>query len=565
MKMIKSPYFIITILSSILFVPFLGSVHLFDWDEINFAEAAREMIITGNYKNITINFEPFWEKPPLFIWFQVICMKIFGINEFAARLPNAVCGIVTFNLIYFIGKKLFNQKLAIWWILLYAGSFTPHFYFKSGIIDPWYNLFIFLSIFQLFEASENEKKRRLNFMFCGIFLGLALLTKGPVAILISGLCGFVFLISNKFKMYFDIKDLLILLLFTAILPLFWFLPDWLKGDFWFTSEFLKYQIELFQKPVASHGQPWFYHPLVLVLGCFPAIIISMPYLLRRKENISFLTWMQILFWVTLVIFSIVTTKIVHYSSLCYLPATFIGAYFLSKNIKFYLWQNFLILLVGLFYSVAFAFVFFIGFSTTFKEKIISLINDEFVVQNILAPTQWKGYEIAFAFIFLIITLGGFATNLKKPNNKAIKIWLISQTVFIFLILIFMLPKIENHVQGSIISFYKTLKGRDVYVETIGFKSYAHYFYTARHKPANDDYLQNEIKRYCIRNNWDKTIKLNENIRNKINGFKQTLLFSQTVNKPVYFVCKIGNNEYLDTAKQFKLVFNQGGYRVYEKK
>ena len=54
----------------VLFIPFLGQVHLFDWDEINFAEASREMIVTGDWLNVQINYEPFWEKPPLFIWFS---------------------------------------------------------------------------------------------------------------------------------------------------------------------------------------------------------------------------------------------------------------------------------------------------------------------------------------------------------------------------------------------------------------------------------------------------------------------------------------------------------------
>ncbi len=74
----------ILLLGAVLFLPGLGIVHLFDWDEINFAESAREMIVTGDYLTVQINFEPFWEKPPLFIWMQVLSMKIFGINEFAA-------------------------------------------------------------------------------------------------------------------------------------------------------------------------------------------------------------------------------------------------------------------------------------------------------------------------------------------------------------------------------------------------------------------------------------------------------------------------------------------------
>ena len=64
----------------LLFLPFLGTVHLFDWDEINFAECAREMISTSNYSTVTIDYLPFWEKPPLFIWMQVVSMKLFGIS-----------------------------------------------------------------------------------------------------------------------------------------------------------------------------------------------------------------------------------------------------------------------------------------------------------------------------------------------------------------------------------------------------------------------------------------------------------------------------------------------------
>lgn len=88
-------YFLVTLFSALLFIPFIGNLHLFDWDEINFAECAREMVLTGDYSKVQLNFTPFWEKPPLFIWMQALCMNAFGINEFAARLPNAICGIIT--------------------------------------------------------------------------------------------------------------------------------------------------------------------------------------------------------------------------------------------------------------------------------------------------------------------------------------------------------------------------------------------------------------------------------------------------------------------------------------
>ena len=61
---------LITVVSAVVFLPFLGNVHLFDWDEINFAESAREMLVSGDYFRVQVGFRPFWEKPPLFFWLQ---------------------------------------------------------------------------------------------------------------------------------------------------------------------------------------------------------------------------------------------------------------------------------------------------------------------------------------------------------------------------------------------------------------------------------------------------------------------------------------------------------------
>ena len=67
-------------IGALLFLPFIGNVHLFDWDEINFAESAREMLVTDNWRVVQINYQPFYEKPPLFIWLQALSMHQFGIN-----------------------------------------------------------------------------------------------------------------------------------------------------------------------------------------------------------------------------------------------------------------------------------------------------------------------------------------------------------------------------------------------------------------------------------------------------------------------------------------------------
>ena len=136
---------VIALLYLAFFLPAIGSVHLFDWDEINFAEAAREMMVSGDWLNVTINFEPFWEKPPLFIWLQAISFSVLGISEFAARLPNVIIGFFTLLVLYRATELRYSGKAALTAVLLYLGSFTSQLYFKTGIIDPLFNLFIFLS------------------------------------------------------------------------------------------------------------------------------------------------------------------------------------------------------------------------------------------------------------------------------------------------------------------------------------------------------------------------------------------------------------------------------------
>jgi 4-amino-4-deoxy-L-arabinose transferase-like glycosyltransferase len=141
---------LIAAVAALLFVPGLGAVHLFDWDEINFAEIAREMLATGDWSQPQIDYRPFHEKPPLFIWLQALSMKAFGVGEFAARLPNAINGLMTLLVLYRIGDQLRGRSVrhgcGCWHI---SAPSCPHLYFRSGIIDPWFNLFIFLGLHAL--------------------------------------------------------------------------------------------------------------------------------------------------------------------------------------------------------------------------------------------------------------------------------------------------------------------------------------------------------------------------------------------------------------------------------
>ena len=109
--------FLLTIIGLVFFLPFLGSVHLFDWDEINFAESSREMLVSKNFFQVQINYEPFMEKPPLFFWLQSLSMSVFGITEFAARFPNVIFGVLTMITLFKIGKTLRSEVFGFIWAM----------------------------------------------------------------------------------------------------------------------------------------------------------------------------------------------------------------------------------------------------------------------------------------------------------------------------------------------------------------------------------------------------------------------------------------------------------------
>jgi len=225
-------YAFIILAASLLFIPFIGNMPLFDWDEINFAECAREMLVSHNYSNVQLYFQPFWEKPPVFIWLQAISMNLFGINEFAARFPNAICGVITLLVLYSTGKRLNDRRFGLTWSFVYAATLLPHLFFKSGIIDPWFNLFIFASVFYLIQHTNNPvgKEGYKTALFSGFFLGVALLTKGPAALVLVGLTVTVFFILARFKKISEMKFVLVFFLAFLVTGFSWFGIELIKGN-----------------------------------------------------------------------------------------------------------------------------------------------------------------------------------------------------------------------------------------------------------------------------------------------------------------------------------------------
>ncbi|HMG16920.1 MAG TPA: glycosyltransferase family 39 protein [Saprospiraceae bacterium] len=482
---------LIAALALVIFLPYIGNVHLFDWDEINFAESAREMILTGDYTRVKINFLPFWEKPPLFIWLQAASMNIFGINEFAARFPNILTGVATLLVLAWIGRREYDRKFSIIWVIVYAGSLLTHFYFRTAIIDPLFNLFIFLGIYQAylsFSKEKSPKKYSIHSLWAGLFIGLAIITKGPVALLIFLITSLIILLWYRKTIRLHFYDILLFGLSCLVISTIWFGYETYKNGIWFIQRFISYQITLFTTEDSGHGGPFYYHWLVLLIGCFPASIFFMG-ALKKQTGLTdrqrlWIKWNIILFFSHLILFSIVKTKIIHYSSLCYFPLSFLATVQLYRiykgEVKLAVWQKWIFAIVGILLSIVFMAMVFIGRNT---QLIIPYVKDKFAVANLGADVDWPIMLYLIGFLFLVMIISYLLIN-KLLSLSRLLIPFIAIIILMQFILICYVPRIEQYSQASMIEFYQSLQKQDVYVSSLGFKSYGQYFYTDRQASYN---------------------------------------------------------------------------------
>lgn len=552
-KAIESPIFFV-LLAAIFFLPFLGGVHLFDWDEINFAEIAREMTVLNNYLEVYINYEVFTEKPPLFMWLQAISMNVFGVGDYAARFPNAVFGILVLPLLYTLGKKMHSKKFGVYWALAWFGSILPHLYFKSGIIDPVFNFFIFLAIYFLiryqwdrngYNARSGTKHVWLFLTLAGVSTGLAMLTKGPVAFLIISLTLGVYWIWQRFKWFISVPHFIYFTTISLLVVLVWVGLNYVEHGPKFILEFTIRQWTMLTTPDAGHGGFLGYHFVVLLVGCFPASIFAIQAMLKKDHSAStsqldFRRWMLILFWVVLILFSIVTTKIVHYSSMAYYPLTYLAAVSLM-NIDKGKWKFTIFMKVGLWIIGGIAALItialpFIGMNI---QKLKFLFEqDAFALQNIEAKINWTGFE-SLAGIFLLAIL--LFSLLSKRSDYALRFrtLFLGMGVWVMLTLIFDIGKIEAISQRAAVEFWEKHAGEDCYVTTFGYKSYAHLYY-ARVSPQ----IANE--------------------QNHVNGNIAWLLLGK-VDKPVYISCKVTSHEQFESEiKDAQFLYSKNGFYFYKR-
>ena len=278
-----------------LFLYFIGctSINLTDPDEVFYSETAKEMLVSNSVLTPLIFGKPQFEKPPLFYWLLMVSFKVFGITTFAARLVPALVGMIGVLGTYFFMRKIFSGSISFYAALFLSTAFLYFGLSKTVITDIVFSVFAALVLYA-FYLWYRFKKETYIVLFM-IFLSLAMLTKGPLVIVLSFSAIMLFLILAK-----DIKALRAFLLnaywlIFLVLGCGWFIYASLKYGREFTWEFFvrdNWHRILYAEH--RHSDRWYFYPAVIMGGMFPwtAYLLLMGKGFRRYKNeyIFFISW-----------------------------------------------------------------------------------------------------------------------------------------------------------------------------------------------------------------------------------------------------------------------------------
>ncbi len=246
----------------VIYLGTIGSYPFADPDEPRYAEIPREMLELGDWITPHLNYVKYFEKPPLVYWLTALSFKVFGIHEWTARVWPAVFGLVGIVMAFVLGRAMFDVWTGCAAAALLAAA--PFYFGLSQIVilDAPVSGLITVMLGCVWLAYSGEH-RRLFTVLAYAAMGLAVLTKGPMALLLPGAIVVVFLVlqRNLGALRWLCSPLGMLVLVAIALP--WFLVVSVRNPEFVSFFIVKQHFDRFFRP-DEHQQPlWFFVPIVL--------------------------------------------------------------------------------------------------------------------------------------------------------------------------------------------------------------------------------------------------------------------------------------------------------------
>jgi 4-amino-4-deoxy-L-arabinose transferase-like glycosyltransferase len=288
----------------------LGAIGFVGPDEPRYAWIARDMAETGDWVTPRLYGKPWFEKPPLYYWGAAESFKLFGVREAAARLPSAISALLQTLALAWLALRLYGPETALWLLLLLPTSLGMIGFSHAAATDMPFSGMLTIAMVSaavVLGLTRNEnspvipRTPWLALLSFGFFLGLAVLAKGPAAILLCGGAVFFWAIFTKrwrdaFRLFHPAAIAAFCL---TALP--WYVLCARRNPDFFRIFIIEHNFKRFLTPEFQHIQPFWFYGAVLPIALLPwtalavwSLIAGAVKLTRLKQlsanSLFFLTW-----------------------------------------------------------------------------------------------------------------------------------------------------------------------------------------------------------------------------------------------------------------------------------
>jgi 4-amino-4-deoxy-L-arabinose transferase-like glycosyltransferase len=307
-------------IASVVFLTALGRVALWDRDEPEYAQAAREMQQRGDWLIPTLQGVPQLDKPILIYWVLRAGYLALGVNEFSARVPSAVFGVLTCLLTYQLGLALWSAEIGLTAAIIVATSALVVASHRLVLTDPFLVFFTTLSLLLYARSLRRCGREGIWLTLSYVSLGFAVLSKGPIGFFPTG----VFFLNewltgdqpavSRARAIFGRH--LPRLLVASVIAVPWFLYALVVESHAATAFFTVENLARFFRPFEGHSGSIFYYVAVVAIGCLPWTPVLVLWLCKDfslrpsgdSARLLLTLWVSVVF----VFFSLGATKLPHY-------------------------------------------------------------------------------------------------------------------------------------------------------------------------------------------------------------------------------------------------------------
>ena len=248
----KLRFYIIVVLSIVVYSSNLGGFSIYILDEAKNASCAMEMMQRHDLIVPTFNGKLRTDKPPLHYYFMIASYKAFGVTPFAARFFSAVAGMFLFVLTYLNVKKLTRESVAFYTSLVLLSSLQLAIQFHLAVPDPYLIFLLCVGLFSLFNGLQGDHRQ---FYLFYVAIALAFLTKGLVAIVLPGLIVLIYLILKKEIGWSLIRRLKIIegVVIFCVVALPWYVAVGMATDgAWLKGFFIEHNLDRYTSTMEGH-------------------------------------------------------------------------------------------------------------------------------------------------------------------------------------------------------------------------------------------------------------------------------------------------------------------------